>query len=144
MKNKITSWDQERARTTETIAGLQAKSESLQAERDALALKVDAAPTTESQNVLTEQIDTLIREKAALEKSLAEATAVNVTGAAQEEVNAEIVSVIFVALDTSVDISSGPLEERSWTFDRREGCCTGFSRRRGSNCYPCCHQCLYR
>jgi hypothetical protein len=91
-KTRMAAAAEERTQSAQTIAELQAKVDALQQERDALATQAAAALGTEDQAVLTSQIDTLIREKAALEKSLAEATAVNVTGAAQEEANAEIVS----------------------------------------------------
>jgi uncharacterized protein involved in exopolysaccharide biosynthesis len=91
-KTRMAAAAEERTQSAQTIAELQAKVDALQQERDALATQAAAALGTEDQAVLTSQIDTLIREKAALEKSLAEATAINVTGAAQEEVNAEIVS----------------------------------------------------
>jgi hypothetical protein len=91
-KTRMAAAAEERTQSAQTIAELQAKVDALQQERDALATQAAAALGTEDQAVLTSQIDTLIREKAALEKSLAEATAVNVAGAAQEEANAEIVS----------------------------------------------------
>jgi predicted nucleic acid-binding Zn-ribbon protein len=92
-KRRMEASSQEKTELTQSLATLQERFETLQSERDQLQARTEGGPTPDVVAALTAQVDELIRDKNALEKSLTEATAVNAVAAPSAEVERELVSV---------------------------------------------------
>lgn len=142
-KGRMEQADQAKAELTKANAELQSKLDTLQAERDGLAAKesTTAVVDTGAVTALTVQVNALLAEKAALEKSLSEAVASSALGAAQVEVHAEIVSPTS-SLPFFISSMSGTTQGRSHAPDIRKGCsdCNPTSDWRRFDCVGCNHR----
>jgi hypothetical protein len=90
-KRRMESAGQEKSELTQALASLQDRFDTLQLDRDQLQAQTADGPAPDVVAILTTQVDELIREKNALEKSLAEATAANAVEAPSAEIERELV-----------------------------------------------------